>query len=259
VADKDQEPAERHVQRPEQGERRGQPSSHAAEGASRDDVTQRLADLARQMQGQADAPAVMTVIVSSAVGAIPGVEGASVSLVHARRRVVSAVATGDLARRFDHLQQETRQGPCLDAMYEQQTVRVDDLTTEPRWPELARRVGELGVGSALCFQLFVRDDDLGALNLLARRPRAFTDESERIGLLYAAHAAIALADAQDLDRITTALTSRDLIGQAKGILMERYKVTAEMAFALLAKTSQETNRKLHDVAERLASTGGLGG
>jgi transcriptional regulator with GAF, ATPase, and Fis domain len=227
-------------------------------GDTSQDLSQVLAVLAREMQRQTDAMTVMQTIVSAVRGTIPGAEEATVSLVHSRRRVVSAAATGDLARRFDLLQQETHQGPCMDAMYEQQTVRVDDLAADPRWPELARRAtAELGVGSVLSFQLFVHEDDLGSLNLLARRPEAFTDESERIGLLFAAHAAIAVADAQDLDHVTTALGSRDMIGQAKGILMERYKITAEVAFALLAKTSQESNRKLYEVAEFLARTGSL--
>jgi ANTAR domain-containing protein/GAF domain-containing protein len=179
--------------------------------------------------------------------------------VHNRRRIVSAATTGELARRFDDLQQETGEGPSLDAMYHQQTVHVDDLAADPRWPELTRRAtAELGVASVLSFQLFVHDNDLGALSLLARLPGAFTDESERIGLLFASHAAIAVADALDTNHITTALGSRDVIGQAKGILMERYKITTPVAFALLAKTSQDTNRKLHEVAELLAQTGSLG-
>jgi len=240
-------------------ERRGHPSAQATGDAVRGDLTQRLAELARSMQRQTDAASVIETIVSAVAGTIPGAEQATITLVHNRRRVVSAAATGELARRFDDLQQETRQGPCIDAMYQQETVRVDDLSTDPRWPELGRRAtSELGVASMLSFQLFVHENELGALNLLARRPGAFTDESERIGLLFAAHAAIALADAQDLNHITTALTSRDVIGQAKGILMERYKITGEMAFALLAKTSQDTNHKLLDVAQHLARTGALG-
>ncbi len=227
--------------------------------AVRDDLSQRLSDLARKMQHQGDATAVMELIVSAVADTIPGAEEASISLVQGRRRVMSAAATGEPARRFDDLQQETGQGPCLDAMYEQVTVRVEDLATDPRWPELARRAtAELGVASMLCIQLFVHESDLGALNLMARPPGVFTDESERIGLLFASHAAIAVADARDLSHLTTALGSRDVIGQAKGILMERYKITNEMAFALLAKTSQDTNRKLSEVAAYLARTGTLG-
>jgi len=244
--------------RAETSQPRGQPSAHDTGGAFvPDDLSQRLADLARDMQRQDDAAAVMEVIVSTAVAMVPGAEEATISLTQGRRRVVSAMATSDLPRRFDDLQEEIRQGPCLDAMYEHETIRVDDLTSEQRWPELARRVRGLGLSSMLCFQLFVEGDDLGALNLLARQRAAFSDESERIGLLFASHAAVAVAQAQKLNHMGTALASRDVIGQAKGILMERYKITPTQAFALLARASMDTNRKLHEVAEYLATTGVL--
>ena len=96
--------------------------------------------------------------------------------------------------------------------------------------------------SALCFQLFVVGDDLGALNIVARHPRAFTDESERIGLLFASHASVALAQAQKINSLELGMVSRDLIGQAKGVLMERYKITADQAFTLLATVSQDTTQ-----------------
>lgn len=196
-------------------DRRGRPSTHATGGAARDDLSQWLSDLARQMQDQSDATAIMELIVSAVPGTIPGAEDATISLVEGRRRVMPAAVTGERARRFDELQQELDEGPCLDAMYRQVTVRVDDLATDPCWPQLARRASvELGVASMLCIQLFVHGSDLGALNLMARRPGAFSDESERIGLLFASHAAIAVANAQELDHITTALASRDVIGQA---------------------------------------------
>ena len=107
----------------------------------------------------------------------------------------------------------------------------------------------------LCLQLFVHRDTLGALDLLAHAESAFTDESEHVGLLLASHAAIAAADAYHFEHVTSALVNRDLIGQAKGILMERFKITSEQAFAVLAKVSQDTNRKLSAVAEDLARTG----
>ena len=107
----------------------------------------------------------------------------------------------------------------------------------------------------LCLQLFVHEDTLGALDLLAHQESAFTDDSEHIGLLLASHAAIAVADAQKLGHAAIALANRDIIGQAKGILMERFKITADQAFELLAKVSQDTNRKLSAIAEDLARTG----
>ena len=235
---------------------RGRPSEHAGTEDG-EDLPRRLAELARSMQRQPDNAAVMDIIVSAVVHEVPGAEEATISLVHGRRRVVSAATSSEVARRFDDLQEETGQGPCMDAMYEHETVRVDDLRSDPRWPELGRRVDELGLVSALCIQLFVEGDDMGAMNLLARQPSAFTDESEHIGLLIASHAAVAVAQAQKLNHLGIALASRDVIGQAKGVLMERYKITADQAFALLAKVSQDTNHRLHEVAEYLTLTGVL--
>lgn len=235
---------------------RGQPSAQSASnGPDEDNLSRRLADLAREMQGQPANIDVMETIVAAAVGTIPGAEEASISLAQRGRRVVSAAATSDVPRRFDDLQQETRQGPCMDAMYERKTIRVDDLASDERWPELAHRAGEVGMASMLCIQLFVAGDDLGALNLLAERPGGFTDESERVGLMFASHAAVAVAQAGKLNHLGAALASRDVIGQAKGVLMERYKITPDQAFALLAKASQDTNRKLQEVAEYLTHTG----
>ncbi|MCW2904019.1 MAG: hypothetical protein JWO67_6284 [Streptosporangiaceae bacterium] len=152
-------------------------------------------------------------------------------------------------------------GPrCLPALtrgptVQQQTMRVDDLARDPRWPVLGPRAAERGVHSTLCLQLFVVRDTLGALDLLGRAPSAFTDESEHVGLLLASHAAIAAADAHHFENVNSALVNRDVIGQAKGILMERFKITSDQAFAALAKVSQDTNRKVSAVAEDLARTG----
>jgi AmiR/NasT family two-component response regulator len=109
----------------------------------------------------------------------------------------------------------------------------------------------------LAIQLYVRGQDLGALNLHSTHRNAFGDESEQVGLLFAAHAAVAMAGAQSDAHVNIALSHRDLIGQAKGILMERHKISAQDAFRLLVVTSQTTNIKLHDVAEYLTRTGQL--
>ncbi len=238
---------------------RGQPSTQdTGTTAALDELARRLADAARGMQKQLDPQQVLDRVVSLAVAIVPGADEATITMVRARRHVYSAAATGDLAAWFDVLQNETGQGPCLDAMWQQQTVRVDDLAADPRWPVLGPRAGERGVGSMLCLQLFVHEDTLGALDLVAHEKSAFTDESEHIGLLLASHAAIAVADAQKLEHAAIALANRDIIGQAKGILMERFKITADQAFDVLAKVSQDANRKLHAVAEDLARTGTLG-
>ena len=145
----------------------------------------------------------------------------------------------------------------MDALWNQETVRVDDLGSDSRWPVLGPRAAERGIGSMLCLQLFVLRDTLGSLNLIAYEKSALTDESEHIGLLLASHAALAVASAQELDHSAIALANRDVIGQAKGILMERFKITAEQAFEVLTKVSQDTNRKVYAIAEALTLTGTL--
>jgi GAF domain-containing protein len=225
--------------------------------AGLDELARRLASAARGLQKQLGPQQVLNRVVSLAVAMVPSADEATITMVRARRQVYSAAATGDLARWFDVLQDETGEGPCLDAMWREQTVRVDDLASDPRWPVLGPRAAERGVGSMLCFQLFVHEDTLGALDLLAHEKAAFTDESEHVGLLLASHAAIAVADAQKLDHAAITLVNRDVIGQAKGILMERFKITADEAFNVLAKVSQDTNRKVYAVAEDLTRTGTL--
>lgn len=131
------------------------------------------------------------------------------------------------------------------------------MRTEQRWPEFAKRAVDLGVGSMLSIQLYVTGDNLGALNLYSEAAEAFDDESEHVGLLLASHAAIAMASAQQQEQLVQAITTRDLIGQAKGILMERHKITSEQAFTLLIRASQLANTKLRDVAEHLTTTGEL--
>lgn len=129
------------------------------------------------------------------------------------------------------------------------------MANETRWPRFATEAVGLGVGAMMCFQLPVTGDNLGALNMYASDPGAFGEEPESIGLVFASHAAIAISAAQQQEHLRSAVDSRDLIGQAKGVLMERYKLTGGDAFAVLVRASSHTNRKLVDIAEELSNTG----
>jgi transcriptional regulator with GAF, ATPase, and Fis domain len=222
-------------------------------------VARQLSTLARHLQGENDADALLTEIVTAAVDLIPGTGAGSISLVTNRSKIVSHAASSELASRVDALQEETGEGPCLDAAYQEQTVRVPDMGSEERWPHFASRAAEVGARSMLAFQLFVEGDNLGALNLYGKMPNAFGEQSEHIGLLFASHAAVALASVRQHDNLTRALDSRDLIGMAKGILMERYQIDSNTAFRVLVRSSQERQRKLHDIAGELVEHGTIGG
>lgn len=222
-----------------------------------DDLAVRLSEVARTLQRRGTAQETLDGIVHAAVQTIPGARHAGVMSVVGKREVDTISATDDLPHKVDQVQFETGQGPCLTALYQDRTISVPDLGAETRWPRFAARARSLDVGSMLSFQLFVEGDDLGALNLYAPEPHSFDEDSHHVGLLFASHAAVALAEAQQRDRLVQAAHTRDLIGQAKGILMERYKINADQAFSVLVRVSQQSNRKLRDLAEELATTGNL--
>ncbi|SDF22577.1 GAF domain-containing protein [Blastococcus fimeti] len=217
-----------------------------------------MSRVARQLQEEhGDVEGTLQAITAAAVATVPGAQECGISYVIGRREVEPRASTGDLPRELDALQQRLRQGPCLDAIWEHRIVRVDDLPADQRWPRFAERAGARGIRSMLCFQLFVAADQLGAMNLYSRAVGAFDDESQEIGQVFAGHAAIALAGAEHEEHLRAGMNSRDLIGQAKGILMERYRLTAEQAFGALARVSQEQNRRLVEIARELAETGAL--
>ena len=221
------------------------------------DLNEVLSRVARRLQeDHGDVEATLRAITAAIISAVPHAEDCGISYVIGRKRVEPRAASSRRAHQADELQGRLGQGPCLDAVWEQEVVRVDDVSAATdRWPEFAREAAALGIGSMLCFQLFVEGDQLGALNLYAGRPGAFAAEDEEIGHMVAVHAAVALAGAEHEQNLRRGLDSRDLIGQAKGILMERHKLTAHQAFGVLAQVSQETNRKLVDLAHEVTETG----
>ena len=217
-----------------------------------------MSNVARQLQeSHGDVEATLQVITTVAAATVPGVDECGITYVVGRDQLEPRAWTSDLPQDVDALQGRLHEGPCLDAVWENKIVRVDDLAAETRWPRFAREASELGVGSMLCFQLFVEGDNLGALNLYSRAAGAFDGESQDVGLMFAGHAAVALAGAEHEEHLRGGMTHRDLIGQAKGILMERHKLTADQAFGVLVRTSSFTNRKLRDIADELTTTGQL--
>ncbi|MGW4826018.1 GAF and ANTAR domain-containing protein [Amycolatopsis japonica] len=207
-----------------------------------------LGGVARTLQAEPDVESTLAAIVKAAVDHVPGAEYAGISLIEPGSRVRTVAPTAAVVSTIDELQYETQQGPCLDAIAERQIFRTGDLTSEARWPEFTPKAVETGVRSMLAYRLFVSDQTLGSLNLYARARDAFGDQADDDGRLFATHAAIALAGAQTEARLHVAVENRDMIGMAKGILMQRHDIDAVGAFRLLVESSQTTNIKLLDVA-----------
>src|SRR4051812_46094110 len=168
------------------------------------DVGEVMGQIARSLQQEhGDVAATLEAITAAAVDAVPGTDDCGVTLVIGRRHVQSRAPTGDLPRIIDLLQERLGEGPCIDAGWEHPIVRIDDMRTERRWPRFAAGAFDGGVRAMLSFRLFVAGDTLGALNLYSREPHALGAESESVGLLFASHAAIALAGAQNEERLRT--------------------------------------------------------
>jgi len=210
-------------------------------------------------------PEVLTEIVQISRRAIPGAEATSITLIR-NDRGFTAAFDGQIAMDADELQYQRGYGPCLDAGRSGEVFLVPDMDGEERWPDYARHALELGVRSSLSIPLPFQGATIGALNNYARTQEAFGEADVRLGEEVAAFVAIAVANAEasaratdDVMNMRRAMDSRAVIEQAKGILMERYKVTAEQAFTLLTHASQRTNVKLRDVSEELTATGVLRG
>ncbi|MBB4912738.1 GAF and ANTAR domain-containing protein [Actinophytocola algeriensis] len=237
--------------------RTGHEEDAALDGGRWNEIAVQLTDVARALHDQDNPQDTLDEIVRSAVALIPGARHAGIMMVLGRQEVRTVAGDDDIVGKVDQAQYETSQGPCLDALYEHKTVSMPDLAAEGRWPAFTERARALGVASMLSFQLFVTERDLGALNLYSAEQHGFDDESEQVGLMFAAHAAVALSNAQQQQQLGRAVHTRDIIGQAKGILMERYKINAEQAFTLLVRTSQHANVRLRELAEKLVQTGEL--
>ncbi|MBJ7338716.1 MAG: GAF and ANTAR domain-containing protein [Mycolicibacterium sp.] len=199
---------------------------------------------------------VLADVTATAKELIPGVDVAGVLLVGKARNFETLAPTNDLMFKLDELQMRFNEGPCVEAALDEIVVRTDDFRDEPRFPKYAPEVVKLGVLSALSFKLYTADRTAGALNLFGYEPSLWDSEAESIGMILAAHAAAAILASREGEQLQSALSTRDRIGQAKGIIMERFKIDDVRAFAMLRQLSQDTNTKLIDVAQRVIDTRG---
>jgi GAF domain-containing protein len=230
-------------------------------------MTDTLGSLHRELATVVSAGREMSEVLTEVVGiarrALPGAEASSITLIR-DEKAITAAYDGQLAMDADELQYARGYGPCLDAGRAGELFVVTDMRREERWPDYARHAAERGVSSSLSVPLPFQGASIGALNNYATHPDAFGEADLAMGLEVAAFVAIAVGNAEsaarassDVANMRQAMQSRSVIEQAKGILMERYKITAEQAFTLLTHASQRHNVKLREVAEELATTGVL--
>ena len=202
-------------------------------------------------------------VASLACRTLPPCDMASVTIIN-DGRPSTPVQTDPLAGDLDSAQYRSRRGPCLEAYSTRRVVREKITENGDRWPEFSAAASRRGVQSVLAVPLVANDQPLGALNLYSKSPAGYDEGAEETALLFSEQAAVACANAEVYWRTYTltehlreALESRDVIGQAKGILMARRGCTPEAAFEALRKVSQHRNVKLRDIAEQVVYLGDL--
>jgi GAF domain-containing protein len=199
----------------------------------------------------------LELVTTLAATATAGTLGSAVTVVdeHGKR---SRAASNQAAEQADALQYQFDEGPCLTAWRIRELVRIDDTTTDARWPRWNEAVSRLGVRSVLSTPLLVGDESIGAMKVYCERPMNYGLQDEQVMRLLAAQAAILLANTQSLQgarrlsrQLTEALSSRDAIAQATGVLLARGAASRQEAFATLAATARRSDRAIEDVASAL--------
>ncbi|HEY8300796.1 MAG TPA: GAF and ANTAR domain-containing protein [Jatrophihabitans sp.] len=231
-------------------------SSLGALEAQAGDGWSALEHLARSLHARPDLSSTLRAVLVAALEALPGYDAGGVNLyVHGRFEPQQVL--GSAPPVLDQLQQRIGTGPCIDASREQETVVVTDMAQERRWGPYVELALSLDVHAMLCLPLWIDDDRLGSLSLYGSRPREVDDRTRAVAALVATHASIAIAASRRADNLILGMAGRDLIGQAKGILMERYRITADAAFELIRSASMATQLKVQAVAGHLVDTGEL--
>jgi GAF domain-containing protein len=210
-----------------------------------------MADLARAMQQPGEVALTLQAVTACATDSIEGADYASISVRHSDGRLETLAPTDPLVRRVDLLQFELSQGPCYDAVEATTVTLSDDLARDTRWPAYGPQVAALGLRSQLGIRLVSDDGWRIALNLYARRPDAFDSETVSLAEMFADQAAGAMGLVRTVRTLNKALVMRETIGQAVGIVMERYAIDTDRAFAFLVGTAQTSNARIQDVAEEI--------
>jgi GAF domain-containing protein len=218
----------------------------------------RIAELVQSLHSRTDADSdtVVAELAEHAAIEIPGARHAGITITRNGKHIDTPAATHLWPVLLDKIQQRHAEGPCLTAAWEEKIIHVADLETDDRFP-LYRQdaLAETPIRAIMAFQLFIAGASVGALNVYAEERNAFGPETRTIGLIFAAHSSVAWNSARRDEQFKRALASRDTIGQAKGMIMERYGVDPVQAFELLRKLSQDSNVTLTKIAAELVENG----
>jgi GAF domain-containing protein len=221
-------------------------------GTERDRYAEEFAELALALHDETVEETVEKVL-EFTLKAI-GCDYAGVIFVHGKHNIETAAATDPIVAKLDAMQMEVGEGPDVSVIADRLGVIVSDTRSESRWPTWAARVHDAGIRSLLSVRMYTDEETIGTLNAYSRHADAFDIDDQAVAHVLARHAAVALGNARKIENLWLAVDARKRIGQAQGILMERFDLTADQAFAVLLRYSQDNNMKLRVVADRLVET-----
>ncbi|MGY2874746.1 GAF domain-containing protein [Marmoricola sp. URHA0025 HA25] len=221
-------------------------------GTERDRYAEEFAELALALHDETVEETVEKVL-EFTLKAI-GCDYAGVIFVHGKHHIETAAATDPIVAKLDAMQMELGEGPDVSVIADRLGVIVGDTQTESRWPNWAARVYDAGIRSLISVRMYTDDETIGTLNAYSQHADAFDVDDQAVAHVLARHAAVALGNARKIENLWLAVDARKRIGQAQGILMERFDLTADQAFAVLLRYSQDNNMKLRVVADRLVET-----
>jgi GAF domain-containing protein len=215
------------------------------------DIAQSIAEAARTLNQPRSLDDTLQTIVEVACNSVPGFDQAGIATVEKKGDVKTRAFTGDLVLDLDKVQYQFREGPCSLVLQGTVDVATSSLRHEQRWTRYVPRAMASGVRSQLAVKLHLDHETLGGINFYSTTSDEVSDEAQTIARLFATHAAIALGHAQERESQNDGMQTRKVIGQAIGILMERYEMNEDRAFAFLVRASSHENIKLRVIAQQL--------
>lgn len=223
------------------------------DGSPSADAASRIAEITRRLYERRSLDGgVVAELVEHAAAELPGADYANITVTASQFDIDTPAATHPWAVRIDDIQRRAQEGPCLSSAWHHRVVHVEDLSRETRWPTFcAEALASTPVRSIMGFQLFLTGKSMGALNVFAEQAHAFDDRTRQLGSLVAAHSVLVWDAARRESQFQEALASRDIIGQAKGMIMERYSMDADQAFEMLRQLSHDSNVPLAEVAAKV--------
>jgi len=218
------------------------------------DFASALAQAARTINQPQTVEETLDAIASTARHNIPGFDEVGISLMHPDGKIETKAATGELVWELDSIQYSLNDGPCVSSLREEPVIIVDHIAHEQRWPQFVPRAVKRGLKAQMALRLYVDEDGtIGGINLYSTSSDTIEPHAPQLAEVFAAQAAVALGHVQETHQLNEALQSRRIIGEAIGILIERFKLDEQGAFNFLARTSSHSNIKLREIAARLVA------